>query len=285
MNNILVTGANGQLGKEFQALENKFTNYHFHFCGSNSLDITNTESLHNFITQNKIDIIINCAAYTAVDNAEENIVDANNINNLAVAEIAKIAKDKNIKLIHFSTDYVFNGTGHQPYNETDETDPIGVYGTTKEKGEKAILNINPNNSIIIRTAWVYSEFGNNFVKTMLKLGAERDELNIVCDQIGSPTYAKNLAQSVMKTLPEIKHSGTEIFHYANEGVCSWYDFTKTIFELKGIQCNVKPISSSAYPTKAKRPYYSVLNKEKIKKTYNIKIPHWKFALKECLEKL
>lgn len=285
MNNILVTGANGQLGKTFQALAKDFTNYHFHFCGSDTLDITNTSALNNFIDENNIDILINCAAYTAVDNAEDNSEKANIINHLAVAKMAEIAKDRELKFIHFSTDYVFNGKGHQPYDENEKTDPIGVYGVTKDKGEKSILQVNPNNCLIIRTAWVYSEFGNNFVKTMLKLGSEREKLSIVCDQIGSPTYTKDLAKAVFDLLPKLNHSGTKILHYTNEGVCSWYDFTKAIFGIKQINCEVNAIPSSAYPTKAKRPYFSVLSKEKIKSTYGIKIPYWKNALAECLEKL
>lgn len=285
MNNILVTGANGQLGKTFQALAKDFTNYHFHFCGSDTLDITNTSALNNFIDENNIDILINCAAYTAVDNAEDNSEKANIINHIAVAKMAEIAKDRELKFIHFSTDYVFNGKGHQPYDENEKTDPIGVYGVTKDKGEKSILQVNPNNCLIIRTAWVYSEFGNNFVKTMLKLGSEREKLSIVCDQIGSPTYTKDLAKAVFDLLPKLNHSGTKILHYTNEGVCSWYDFTKAIFGIKQINCEVNAIPSSAYPTKAKRPYFSVLSKEKIKSTYGIKIPYWKNALAECLEKL
>ena len=285
MNNILVTGANGQLGKTFQALAKKYTNYRFHFCRSDTLDITNTTALNNFIDEKNINILINCAAYTAVDNAEDDQERANAINHIAVTKMAEIAKNKDLKLIHFSTDYVFNGKGHRPYDETEKTDPIGIYGATKDKGEKSILRVNPNNCLIIRTAWVYAEFGNNFVKTMLKLGTERDQLSIVCDQIGSPTYAKNLAETVLNILPKINHSGTEILHFTNEGVCSWYDFTKAIFEIKQINCEVNAIPSSAYPTKAKRPYYSVLSKEKIKNTYHIQIPYWKDALMECLEKL
>ena len=285
MNNILVTGANGQLGSEIQSLSTQFKDAYFYFCDLNTLDITDTKALESYITDNHINIIINCAAYTAVDNAEDDAETADMINHIAVANMGEISKKLQLKLIHISTDYVFDGTNHIPYSENDKTMPIGVYGITKHKGENALLQLNLPNSIIIRTAWVYSSFGNNFVKTMLRLGNERDNLGVIYDQIGSPTYAKHLAQTILKIVPKLNNQNTEVFHYTNEGVCSWYDFSKAIFEIKNIDCSVDPIPSSAYPTKAKRPHYSVLNKQKIKETYNIQIPYWKDALKECLEKI
>ena len=284
-NNILVTGANGQLGSEFQNLSNNFPTFNFYFCNRSTLDISNSEAIRAFITKNNINTIINCAAYTAVDNAEDDAENANLINHIAVENLAIISKEKHIKLIHISTDYVFNGTNHIPYSETDKTAPIGVYGNTKHNGEKAILKINPANSIIIRTAWVYSSFGNNFVKTMLRLATERDQLGIIYDQIGSPTYAKDIAKTILNILPQINNENTEVYHFTNEGVCSWFDFAKAIFDIKNIKCEVKAIPSSAYPTKAKRPHYSVLNKTKIKDTFDIQIPYWRDSLKECLDKL
>jgi len=283
--NILVTGANGQLGSEIKNLSTGYKDYNFHFCNRNTLDITQNKKVEEFITNNNIDVIINCAAYTAVDNAEGDFEKADLINHKAVAHLAQLSKQKNLKLIHISTDYVFDGTNHIPYNESDKTAPIGVYGSTKYKGEEALLKINPIDSVIIRTAWLYSSFGNNFVKNMLRLGNEKDRLGVIYDQIGSPTYAKDLAKTILEILPKIKNKNTEVYHYTNEGVCSWYDFANSIFSIKNIDCNLNAIPSSAYPTKAKRPHYSVLNKEKIKETYNIQIPYWENSLKECLDKL
>lgn len=285
MYNILVTGANGQLGSEIQSLSTTFKDYEFHFSDRDTLDITNDEALEKYIVDHQINSIINCAAYTAVDNAEDDAETADLINHKAVANLGAISKKLELKLIHISTDYVFDGTHHIPYTENDPTKPIGVYGSTKHKGETALLKLKLANSVIIRTAWVYSSFGSNFVKTMLRLGNERDRLGVIYDQIGSPTYARHLAQTILEILPEINTKNTEIFHYTNEGVCSWYDFSKAIFEIKNMDCQVNPIPSTAYPTKAKRPHYSVLNKEKIAATYNIQIPYWRDALKECLEKL
>ncbi len=285
MYNILVTGANGQLGSEIKSLSNEFKDYHFYFCDRKTLDISDALAVKNYVVENKINTIINCAAYTSVDNAEDNPKDADSINHIAVANLGDVSKKMDLKLIHISTDYVFDGLNHIPYSENDAIAPIGIYGKTKQKGEAALLKINPVNSIIIRTAWVYSSFGNNFVKTMLRLGKERPELNVICDQIGSPTYARDLAKSILEMLPKVNNKNIEIFHYSNEGVCSWYDFSKAIFDIKNINCEVNAIPSSAYPTKSKRPHYSVLNKTKIKETYNIQIPYWRDSLKECLEKL
>jgi dTDP-4-dehydrorhamnose reductase len=199
--------------------------------------------------------------------------------------MAKIAKKKNITLIHISTDYVFDGKNHRPYIESDLTDPQGVYGQTKYDGEKAILSVAPANTIIIRTSWIYSSFGNNFVKTMLRLGKERDTLGVIFDQVGTPTYARDLAKMILDILPQIKNSTPEVYHYSNEGATSWYDFAKAIFELSNVACQINPITTDQYPTPAKRPHYSLLNKSKIKNDFEITIPYWRDSLKECLKTL
>jgi dTDP-4-dehydrorhamnose reductase len=279
MNSILVTGGNGQLGSELRDIAPNYQDYNFLFTDVKDLDITNHNAVAAFIESNKINVIINCAAYTAVDKAEEQKDVANAINHLAVANFAQIAKDKNIKLIHISTDYVFDGTNHKPYVVTDTPNPQSVYGKTKLDGELAIQKIKPSNSIIIRTSWVYSKFGNNFVKTMLRLAETRDEISVVADQIGTPTNAADLADSILTILTKISNETVELFHYSNEGVCSWYDFAKAILEIRNIDCKVSPIPTEKYPTRAKRPSYSVLCKLKIKETYNIKIPYWRDSLR------
>ncbi len=285
MPNVLVTGSNGQLGSE---IRNLISNDEWYFTDRNTLDITNKIAIESFCTKHNIEVIINCAAYTAVDKAEEDEVNADRINHLAVKYMAEIAKEKNIKLIHISTDYVFDGENYKPYSEEDKTDPQGVYGKTKLAGEQAIQDIHPNNSIIIRTSWLYSSYGNNFVKTMLRLCKERDELGVIFDQVGTPTYAKDLAKVIIHIIQHstlnIQHS-VEIYHYSNEGVASWYDFAKAIFELSDIQCDVKPIETKEYPTPASRPHYSLLNKAKIKNQFGIEIPYYKDSLKMCLTKI
>ncbi len=285
MYNILVTGANGQLGSEIRDLEVDYPTYNFIFTDREELDITKHKAVENFIEVNTITVIINCAAYTAVDKAESEISVANEINHLAIENFARIAKTKGIKLIHISTDYVFDGNSYKPYAESDTPNPQSVYGKTKLAGETVMLTINPLNSIIIRTSWVYSGYANNFVKTMLRLGKERDQLNVVADQIGTPTYAGDLAKAILTMLPKIKNEELELLHYSNEGVCSWYDFAKVIFEHTNVNCKVNPISTAQYPTAAKRPYYSVLNKTKIKGTYSVSLPYWKDSLKICLRKI
>jgi dTDP-4-dehydrorhamnose reductase len=281
--NILVTGGNGQLGSELKELASTYVNYHFIFTDVENLDICDHKAVTTFIDKNNINTIINCAAYTAVDKAEDQFELADKINHLAVANFAQIAKDKNIQLVHISTDYVFDGMNHKPYTETDTPNPQSVYGQTKLDGELAMQLINPQNSIIIRTSWVYSKFGNNFVKTMLRLGSERDQLNVVADQIGTPTHAADLAEAILTILPKIKNEAVEIFHYSNEGVCSWYDFAKAIFEIQGLPIKVKPTESAQYPTPAKRPFYSVLNKTNIKEKYQLEVPYWKNSLGCCLQ--
>jgi len=285
MNNILVTGGKGQLGSELRDIAPNYQDYNFLFTDVKNLDITNHPSLAAFIESNNINVIINCAAYTAVDKAESEPELSDAINHIAVANFAQIAKDKNIKLIHISTDYVFDGTNHKPYIETDVPNPQSVYGKTKLNGELAMQQINPANSIIIRTSWVYSKFGNNFVKTMLRLAETRDEISVVADQIGTPTNAADLADAILNILPKISNETVELFHYSNEGVCSWYDFAKAIFEIEGLTTKVNAIESKLYPTPAERPFYSVLNKTKIKEVFKFEIPYWKNSLIESIESL
>lgn len=280
MYNILVTGASGQLGSELQAIAGQY-DYVFHFKNSKALDITNHELFKKFVVDHHINVIINCAAYTAVDKAESEPELANEINHLAVKHMAELAKSQQIKLVHISTDYVFDGTNHMPYVESDQTNPQSVYGQTKLDGELAIQAVNPSNSIIIRTSWVYSKYGNNFVKTMLRLAETKDGLFVVADQIGSPTNAADLAKAILIILPQIENTSPEIYHYSNEGVCSWYDFAKAIFEIKGITTTVNPISSSQYPTPATRPFYSVLNKAKINSCFkDLNKNYWVTSLKQ-----
>ena len=283
MNNILVTGGNGQLGSEIRGIALNYSEYNFFFTDVKDLDITNYTVVKEFIEVNNINIIINCAAFTTVDKAESEPKLANLINHLAVANFAKLAKHNNIKLIHISTDYVFDGINYKPYIETDIPNPQSVYGQTKLDGELAIQHFNPANSIIVRTSWVYSKFGNNFVKKMLSLAKENDSLNIIFDQVGSPTYAKDLANVILTIIPQINNLNVDTFHFSNEGVVSWYDFALAIFEIKKNPCNVNPISTEQYPTPTKRPYYSLLNKVKIKQTYNIDISHWRVSLSQTLK--
>lgn len=285
MSKILITGENGQLGSELKELSSSYPQYDFTFVDRNTLDLSNLCKLEDYFDNQTFDTIINCAAYTAVDNAESEVDHANTINHRAVSLLAKIAKKKNIILVHISTDYVFDGQNYRPYLETDPTDPQGVYGRTKRDGENTILSVAPANSIIIRTSWVYSSFGNNFVKTMLRLGKERESLGVIFDQVGTPTYARDLAKTILDILPQIKNDSPEIYHYSNEGAISWYDFAQAIFELSNIQCNINPITTDQYPTPAVRPHYSLLNKAKIKNDFKISIPYWRDALKECLKDL
>lgn len=265
---ILVTGANGQLGTELQKLLPNTI-----FADVDVLDITDADAVKRFVADNQIDTIVNCAAYTAVDKAEDDIELAQKINEDGPRNLAL----SGAKVIHISTDYVFDGTNHKPYLPEDKTNPVSVYGKTKRAGELAVLD-NAKVAVVIRTAWLYSAHGNNFVKTMRRLGAERESLNVVTDQIGSPTFAGDLAQAIVTILPQMNETNKGIYHYTNEGVCSWYDFATEIMNLSGLACKVNPIPSSAYPTKATRPFYSVLSKEKIKNVFNIEIPHWKKSL-------
>ena len=286
---ILVTGSSGQLGQSIKSISSEYPDYNFVFANRQQLDLSYETSIANFFEDQAIDIMINCAAHTGVDKAESEPELANQINHLAVQRFADIAKQKNVKFIHISTDYVFNGKQYRPYIETDIVEPQSVYGQTKLSGEQAIQKTLTKNAIIIRTGWVYSEYGNNFVKTMLRLGQERDNLSVIFDQIGSPTYARDLSRAIMSIIQsqsflQIDFT-TRIFHYSNEGVCSWYDFAKTIFEFANIKCNINAIETKDYPTPAKRPHYSVLNKAKIKQTFNVTIPYWKDSLIKCITAL
>ena len=288
MLNILVTGTNGQVGSEIRELAPLYP-YNFFFTDRESLDISNVNAVHKFIEKNSINSIINCVAYTAVDKAESDEENADKINHLAVKNLAEIAKEKNLQLIHISTDYVFDGKNYKPYTEDDDTSPNGVYGKTKLDGEKALLHVKYpagrglKNSVIIRTSWVYSSFGANFVKTMLRLGKEKESLGVIFDQVGTPTYARDLAKAILDILPNIKNDKVEIYHYSNEGVLSWYDFAKEIMRMAKLTCKINPIETKEYPTPAQRPHYSLLNKSKIKKEFNLAIPYWKDSLDECLK--
>ena len=284
---ILVTGKNGQLGQSINKIVNSTQQEHeFILVGRNELDLSSINSIVNYFDNNSFDIIINCAAYTAVDKAEKDVELANKINHLAVAQLAQISDKRQAKLIHISTDYVFNGENDRPYKETDKTNPINVYGKTKLAGEQALQKLMPTNAIIIRTSWVYSEYGNNFVNTMLRLGKERDELSVVSDQTGSPTYATDLAGAILEIIQNKEFNeadqATQVYHYSNKGGCSWYEFAKKIFELAQIQCTVNPIATKQYPTPAQRPKNTLMNKEKIVKTFSINIPNWKVPLNACI---
>jgi len=283
MKKILVTGAKGQLGKCLNLISIDYPTLEFSFKDSNSLDITNAAKVENELAQEAYDYCINCAAYTAVDNAEENIKLAREVNTIGAKNLAQACLKFKTTLVHISTDFVFNGESNKPYQENDKAAPISVYGRTKLNGELEISSILPQH-FIIRTSWLYSEFENNFVKTMLKLSATRNVLTIISDQVGSPTYAKDLAKVVLSIILSNK-TDYGVYHYSNEGVASWYDFTKAIFEIKNINTKVQPIPSTSYPTPANRPYYSILNKEKIKNTFSINIPYWKTSLKNCLKQL
>lgn len=277
---ILVTGSNGQLGNEMRVLAQSYPNHTYFFTDVEDLDITNRAAVADFITANAIDLIVNCAAYTNVDKAEEDEATAMRIN----AEALSVLGSQRIRVIHISTDYVFSGEEHKPCRESDHTAPRTVYGHTKYEGEKRLLAVCPE-AIILRTAWLYSSFGNNFVKTMIRLGKERKELGVVFDQIGTPTYAADLAQAIF-TVIQTPVWRPGIYHFTNEGVCSWYDFTKTIHHLYGdINCKVTPILSEEYAYKTPRPFYSVLDKTKFKKTFNVSIPYWVEALERCIKVL
>ncbi|MGH2307621.1 dTDP-4-dehydrorhamnose reductase [Aliarcobacter sp. ERUVET-8] len=282
--NILVTGSMGQLGSEIKELSSNY-NYNFFFTTRDDIDITSKDSIKEFCQTNSINVIINCAAYTAVDKAESDMENADLVNRKAVKKLALVSKELDIKLIHISTDYVFDGKNFKPYVEEFQTNPQSIYGKTKLDGENELLDINPLNSIIIRTSWVYSYYGNNFVKTMLRLGKEKEELGVIFDQIGTPTYAKDLAITILDIIPQIENSKVEIYNYSNEGVLSWYDFAKEIMKMAKLNCKINPIETYKYPTPAKRPHFSLLNKSKIKSKFNLEIPYWKDGLDDCLKRL
>ena len=281
--NILVTGCNGQLGNEIQLLEKGNGKHVFFNTDVNELDITDENAINAFVDANNIDGIINCAAYTAVDKAESNEALCHTLNATAPGYLAAAMGKRGGWMVQVSTDYVFDGTKHTPYSETDPTCPDSVYGRTKLEGEQLVRQ-HCERAMIVRTAWLYSIFGNNFVKTMIRLGKEKTELGVIFDQIGTPTYARDLAVAIMTAVEKgIIHG---IYHFSNEGVTSWYDFTKAIHRIAGISgCHVRPIHTEEYHTPARRPHYSVLDKTKIKATYNIEVPYWEESLAECISKL
>ena len=282
MLSILITGANGQLGRELQELFPLYPQYRFYTTDVDTLDLCDKGAVESFLDKNRMDYIINCAAYTAVDKAEDDSVLCYRINRDAVQNMAEAAGGKT-KIIHISTDYVFDGTSDRPLRETDKTNPQSVYGKSKLDGEQILLKIAPD-SIIIRTAWLYSSFGNNFVKTMIRLGKEKESINVVNDQLGTPTNAADLAKAILRIIEESDGNAlfqSGIYHYSNEGVCTWYDFCLKIHELAGIKtCKVNPVSTAEYPTKAVRPQYSVLDKTKIKETFHLVISQWEDSLKK-----
>ena len=281
--NILLTGCNGQLGNEIQLLEKDYGQHRFFNTDVAELDITNQLAVADFVGRNEIDGIINCAAYTAVDKAEDNKELCTTLNTVAPAYLAAAVEKRGGWIVQVSTDYVFNGKAHKPYMETDTPSPDSVYGSTKLAGELGVQKF-CKRAMVIRTAWLYSTFGNNFVKTMIRLGKERAELGVVFDQIGTPTYAGDLAKAIMTAVEKGIKPG--VYHFSNEGVTSWYDFTKAIHRIAGITtCKVRPIHTSEYPTPANRPHFSVLDKTKIKETYDMEIPYWEDSLHKCIEKL
>ena len=283
MKNILITGANGQLGTEMRVLSAAYPEYAYFFTDVAELDICNEQAVMEFVQANNIHVMVNCAAYTAVDKAEENVELCTKLNADAVGYLAKAAEACGAEFIQVSTDYVFDGTAHVPYRETASTCPNSVYGHTKLAGEQNALTL-CSRSMVIRTSWLYSTFGNNFVKTMIRLGRERDSLGVIFDQVGTPTYARDLARAIFVAICQGVVPG--VYHFSNEGVCSWYDFTKAIHRLAGItDCKVKPLHTEEYPTLAKRPHYSVLDKTKIKETYHIEIPYWMDSLQVCISEM
>lgn len=278
---ILITGANGQLGHEMRNILEGDSRFECIFTDVAELDICDADAVNRAVAENRVDYIVNCAAYTQVDKAEDNVELCRKINAGAVENLARAAASCGARMIHVSTDYVFNGRGYRPYTEDMTPEPQSVYGSTKLEGEQALMSLCPQ-SVIIRTAWLYSPYGNNFVKTMMRLGTERDELSVVADQIGTPTCAADLARAILAVLTaETFVPG--IYHFSDEGACSWYDFTVAIHRLARISCRVKPIRSDEYPSRAHRPFYSVLDKSKIKQTYGITIPHWYESLSHCIE--
>ncbi len=287
----MVIGANGQLGMELQAIAPSYPQYNFFFPTKEILPIENTEVVRRYFQQQQIDLCINCAAFTAVDKAETEKEKAFLVNGIAVGELATICKTSNTQLIHISTDYVYAGDSNMPYKETDPTNPINSYGESKLKGEQLALQNDPS-AIIIRTSWLYSSYGNNFVKTMLRLMKERDSINVVNDQYGCPTYAANLANAILVMIDQLAIGNGQwaneqplLFNYCNSGTTTWFEFALAIKELSISNCNVNPILTSEYPTAAKRPQYSVLDTSKIQQIFDISIPAWRSSLEKCIEKL
>jgi len=282
---ILVTGAKGQLGSELQVISENYPAHQFLFTDVDTLDITDFRAIRSCLSTEKPEAVINCAAYTAVDKAEIEPEKANLINTFAAGNLGAACKESDSFLIHISTDYVFDGKGYRPYSETDPVNPVSVYAKTKWAAEEEVRK-KASKAVIIRTSWLYSSFGSNFVKTIMKFGHERDSLNVVFDQVGTPTYARDLADAILKILDTgNQEPGVETFHYSNEGVICWYDFARAIIDLSGISCNIYPIETKDYPLPAARPFYGVLNKAKIKKRFNLIIPYWRDSLIECIRLL
>jgi len=282
---ILITGSNGQLGSEIRELESAYTHYEFLYTDIAELDITVSEKVNHFFELHSPDVVINCAAYTAVDKAENDEETAFRVNALATGNLARAASDSGAFMVHISTDYVYNGTNYSPYIESDVINPVSVYAKSKAAGEDAV-QLAGGKAIIIRTSWLYSAFGNNFIKTMIKYGKERDSMNVVFDQVGTPTYAHDLAKAILNILPlAMIDERIEVYHYSNEGVASWYDFAKAIHQIANITCLVNPIPTKDYPLPAERPFYSVLDKSKIKKKFAIEIPYWRDSVKHCIDRL
>lgn len=283
---VLITGSKGQLASEIKELTSNYSQLEFVFKDLPDLNICDADLLNTFILENNINAVINCAAYTAVDEAEDDVEIAKEVNSIGVLNLIKALNIVDGKFIHISTDYVFNGDNSKPYKESDKVSPIGVYGETKRAGELYVINSDID-SIVIRTSWLYSSYGNNFVKKMLRLGVEKDSLNVICDQIGTPTYARDLAKTCLDILsvPNRISKKSKVYHYSNEGVASWYDFAIAIMELGSLNCKVRPIETKDFPSSAKRPHFSVLNKSRIKTDFKVIIPHWRNSLKNCIEKI
>jgi dTDP-4-dehydrorhamnose reductase len=282
---ILITGSKGQMGHEFQVIARRDEANEYIFTDIDELDITDPKAVKLFLRKEKPGIIVNCAGYTAVDNAERDLDKAMLINGTAVEILAKAANESDAILIHISTDYIFDGTSYTPYHEENPAKPVSVYARSKYAGEEAVFSY-ANRGLIIRTSWLYSSYGQNFVKTIMKYGRERDSLNVIFDQIGTPTYARDLCRAIVSILPTVKENwGVELYHYSNEGVASWYDFAVAIVELAEIKCQISPIESKDYLQLAPRPFYSVLNKAKIKNRFGITIPYWRDSLLDCILKL
>lgn len=283
--NILVTGANGQLGSELRDLVQAGVESRYFFTDIAELDITNKTAITEFVVKNSINVIVNCAAYTNVDRAEDERELSDLINRQALQNLAEVCEENKATLIHISTDYVFGGTKNTPYKETDKTEPLGVYGKTKFEGEQAVLKADID-YLILRTSWLYSSYGNNFVKTIKRLSSEKQELRVVFDQVGTPTYALDLASFIIYVIENnLVKSNKGIYHFSNEGVCSWYDFAREIVCLSGNKCEVKPCLSDEFQTKAKRPNYSVLDKTKLRNDFNYVIPYWRESLKKCIKRI
>jgi dTDP-4-dehydrorhamnose reductase len=282
---ILITGANGQLGSEIKELAKNYSHYDFLYTDVDDLDITDAAEVNKYFEFHCPDTVINCAAYTAVDKAETEKEAAFLINSVAPGILSRAAADSGAFMVHISTDYVFDGRNFKPYHETDHVSPVSVYGKSKLAGETAVQEAG-GKAVIIRTSWLYSAFGNNFVKTMIKYGSERDSLNVVFDQIGTPTYARDLAKAILDILPlAMTTEDIVVYHYSNEGVASWYDFAKAIHKFANITCEVNPITTKDYPLPAERPFYSVLDKAKIKKKFAIEIPYWRDSVKDCVQRI